>query len=287
MLGRTALLCVLVTSIAEVESWTVPASLGAAPVLASRWILENPHHSTAAISCVRGLIGDCLAQCLEGSKRFDARRTATYVSWCNLVAELYTRPWNCIIVPRYFPAIVGNVLCWHGLLTSVAIDNFVLSPFVYYPCYYLFKDAAAGCFNLRNTLAQYRREFWPQMRLLWAVWIPTQLVSFSLVPPHLRVAFSGAVGTLWVTALSANTKLLATMGDACVADDYGTKCSVPDNQPKPLAEREESIDHSWLMAALAKNWVFVLSFVALQTATGAMFAVGILWLSLLLWSGLS
>ena len=276
MLWRSALLYVLATQVLGIESWVIPSSsLTAAPAIASRWILDNPHHSTAVISSVRGLVGDCMAQRLEGSKTFDARRTATYVSWSNLVAELYTRPWNGFLVERFFPAFVGDSLCWRNLLTSVAVDNFLLSPLVYYPLFYLFKDAASGCFAIRKTLAQYRRELWPQLRLLWMVWIPANLVSFSLVPPHLRVAYNGLVGTLWVLALSRSTNLLATMGDACVCAIDDTECSVRQH------------DNPWLTTAVSRNWVFLISALVLQTATGAMVSIGILWLALLLWAGLS
>merc|ERR1719231_1236079 len=127
---------------------------------------------------------------------------------------------------------------------------------------------------------------------MWAIWIPAQLVSFCLVAPHLRVAYSGAVGTLWVIALSMNTKLLATMGDACAVGDTGPKCSVTpvaDNPLEPVAKRGESagIEKSGLAAMIAQNWAFVMSFYVLQLATGTMFAAGFLWLSLLLWAGLS
>jgi len=274
-LRRAALISLLATRVRGVESWTIPSTFAAAPMLASRWVLENPHHSAAAISSVRGILGDSIAQRLEGSNSFDARRTATYVSWSNLVAELYTRPWNCFVVERCFPAFVGEVLSLRNLLASVAIDNFLLSPLVYYPLFYLYKDAASGCFDFRKALAQYRRELWPQLRLLWKVWIPANLVSFALVPPHLRVAYNGLVGTLWVLALSRNTNLLATMGDACVCAIDDTECSVRrENRP-------------WLVTAMANNWVFLLSFLVLQTATGAMVSIGILWLSLLLWAGFS
>ena len=268
-----ALLLVLMTESAV--SWTIPSSLAAAPVLASTWIANNPHHSTAVISSARGLIGDCVAQRMEGAKTFDARRTATYISWCNLIAEFYTRPWNCFLVERWLPAFVGEQLCWQNLMTSVAIDNFVLSPFVYCPLFYIFKDAAGGCLKFRNSLAQYRREFWPQMRLLWLIWIPANLVSFAFVPPYLRVAYNQLVGTLWVLALSFKTKLLATMGVAC--DETG--CPAPD----PISSSTDS----WLKVTFLRNWVFVASFIVIQAATGAMIAVGLFWLVLLLWAGLS
>lgn len=278
---RLATLLWLVTCIGDVKSWMLPPAIAAsslpmAPELVSNWIAANPHQSSALVSTARGIIGDSVAQRMENTKTYDARRTATYVSWCNLVAEFYTHPWNVIMVERWLPAFIGETLCTRNLLAALAIDNFVLSPFVYYPLFYLFKDLAAGCFNLRQTLEQYRREFWPQMRLMVSIWLPANLLSFTVVPPHLRVAYTSLVGTAWVLVLSLKTKLLATMGEACECAADDAECALGD-----------AATESTLMGMVAKNWVFVLSFYALQKATGAMPAVGLVWLGLLLWAGLA
>jgi hypothetical protein len=155
---------------------------------------------------------------------------------------------------------------------------FVLSPFVYYPLFYIFKDVAAGCFQLRSSISQYRSEFWPQMRLLWAFWFPANLISFTVVPTHLRVAFSAFVGTVWVFALSMKTHLLSTMGSACATSE--ATCALPEPTDAMGEQARTSMPQM-----VGKNWIFVASFLVLQAATGTMLSVGALWLSLLLYSG--
>jgi len=43
----------------------------------------------------------------------------------------------------------------------------------------------------------------PTLLRNWAVYIPTQLINFSVVPPHLRFVFVGVVSLFWNTYLSA------------------------------------------------------------------------------------
>jgi len=43
----------------------------------------------------------------------------------------------------------------------------------------------------------------PTLLRAWAVYIPTQFINFSLVPPHLRFVFVNVVSLFWNTYLSS------------------------------------------------------------------------------------
>jgi len=43
----------------------------------------------------------------------------------------------------------------------------------------------------------------PTLLRNWALFIPTQAINFSIVPPHLRFLFVGVVSLFWNTYLSA------------------------------------------------------------------------------------
>jgi hypothetical protein len=36
---------------------------------------------------------------------------------------------------------------------------------------------------------KYRTELWDNCKALWTIWVPAQLVNFSVVPRHLRIPF--------------------------------------------------------------------------------------------------
>lgn len=43
---------------------------------------------------------------------------------------------------------------------------------------------------------------WENLKALWAVWVPSQLINFSVVPLHLRVPFVAFVSFTWCVILS-------------------------------------------------------------------------------------
>jgi hypothetical protein len=42
---------------------------------------------------------------------------------------------------------------------------------------------------LSESLADYREHLWENCKALWTIWVPAQLVNFSVVPLHLRIPF--------------------------------------------------------------------------------------------------
>jgi protein Mpv17 len=36
---------------------------------------------------------------------------------------------------------------------------------------------------------RYRNELWENCKALWTIWVPAQMVNFSVVPRHLRIPF--------------------------------------------------------------------------------------------------
>jgi len=43
----------------------------------------------------------------------------------------------------------------------------------------------------------------PTLLRNWAVYIPTQVINFAIIPPHLRFVFVGVVSLFWNTYLSS------------------------------------------------------------------------------------
>jgi len=49
---------------------------------------------------------------------------------------------------------------------------------------------------------KYRNDLWPVVLANWAVWVPAQIINFSLVPEPLRVLYICLLSTLWNGFLS-------------------------------------------------------------------------------------
>ena len=86
------------------------------------------------------------------------------------------------------------------MLKATAADNAVVTPFLYFPCFYLWNAMCEGA-GPRTAAERYRAEAVVQLPMTWAFWVPANLVTFSIAP-HLRTVWSGAAGTLYIGLLS-------------------------------------------------------------------------------------
>ena len=87
---------------------------------------------------------------------------------------------------------------------KVAFDQFVYTPVVYIPSFYLVTGELRG-----QTLSSIWEDLFVNGLLAatteesWLIWIPAQAITFTIVPPQLRVAFVAAVGFVWNMVLEA------------------------------------------------------------------------------------
>jgi protein Mpv17 len=61
-------------------------------------------------------------------------------------------------------------------------------PFFYFPVFYSMKGFVEGS-SPAAVFERYRTELWENCKALWTIWVPAQLVNFSVVPRHLRIPF--------------------------------------------------------------------------------------------------
>lgn len=161
-------------------------------------------------------MGDCLAQAVEGQgseldvRRLDKRRLLLYTSFTNLVALVYDRPIYVLLLPRLFPTFVNGRRVWSNVLKATLLDNFVMTPFLYFPLFYIFKD----CIVERTqpsplgALTHCAAELQHQLLACWAFWVPVTGMSQAFVPVHLRIPFFSVSAVGWIGLLSARTAAL-------------------------------------------------------------------------------
>lgn len=81
-------------------------------------------------------------------------------------------------------------------------DQLFLMPFSALPVCYLVK-AAVFRSSLRQGFKYYIRDAKKGLIFkAWALWVPTQCVTFTVVPEHLRIAFIAMVSFFWLIILS-------------------------------------------------------------------------------------
>lgn len=79
-------------------------------------------------------------------------------------------------------------------------------PFVYFPAFYSLKGYVEGR-PLEETYRKYREDLWENCKALWMIWVPAQMVNFTVVPLHLRIPFGEP-------ECSMTAAWLACVGDA-------------------------------------------------------------------------
>merc|ERR1712243_287318 len=88
-------------------------------------------------------------------------------------------------LPQILPAVVMKSSVRQGLACS-AIDNFLHTPFLYVPSFYFATSLLQG-----RTWSDGHKALTTSglasIVAAWKLWIPFQIVNFSLVPPHNRL----------------------------------------------------------------------------------------------------
>ena len=198
----------------------------------NQFFATSPIVSTVVVATSRGLAGDIIAQKLESKfqkppksaqssshpqslqpkqkQKFalNLKRLALYGIWTNFAAITIDWVVFAVLTPRWFPTMVDGHFRMINVWKACAFDNLIVTPFFFYPLFYIFKNCfmSTQSVGVIGALRNYRQDLWAQLGATWAVWVPMHLLMFSVVPPHLRVLFVSVVGVGYVTLLSMVTQ---------------------------------------------------------------------------------
>lgn len=126
--------------------------------------------------------------------RFDPRRTFAFTAF-GCLYQGFVCHWIYNAYPKLLPVSIVASNLQMGVACSL-LDNFVHSPLLYTPAFYLSVGVMQGQ-TLGEASATLRDEFASTMLALWAVWIPIQALTFGLIPPPFRVIFMNGACLMW------------------------------------------------------------------------------------------
>ncbi|EFJ42322.1 hypothetical protein VOLCADRAFT_107297 [Volvox carteri f. nagariensis] len=81
------------------------------------------------------------------------------------------------------------------------IDQCIHHPVLYFPSFYTLKGMVEGK-PLSESMSEYREHLWDNCKALWMIWVPAQMVNFTVVPLHLRIPFVAGVSFAWTVVIS-------------------------------------------------------------------------------------
>lgn len=108
-----------------------------------------------------------------------------------------------------------------AVLAKAGMDNFVLTPIVYLPFFYMFTGVVKGD-SAETSLRTLQDKYVDTLLPCWAMWIPGQILNFWLVPQRFRILFIYAIEIAWAVAISlvahADEKLITRHAGGAAGD---------------------------------------------------------------------
>eukprot|EP01083_Nonionella_stella_P240856 841581_1 len=122
---------------------------------------------------------------------------------------LYTGMVHYAVYCKLYPFIFDRMLkaTRFGVLGQTAVDQLIHSPLVYFPVFYCVKGMIyEGEVSKRTMHCALNQYFNVNMKddvfALWKVWVPANILTFTVVPMHLRVPWLAGVSFVWNVILS-------------------------------------------------------------------------------------
>ena len=179
---------------------------------------ESPVEAAFVTCGVKAASSDAIAQRAveKRTSGFAYKRNAAFIAYGGFyqgLAQYY-------IFNKLYPFMFGDGTDILTVAEKVIFDQLVLTPFVCLPIAYIVKAAVFG-YSIPKGLTRYvddakRDLLWKY----WAIWTPTQCITFSIVPEHLRIPFIAAVSFFWLILLSSIT----SRSDVAQQDDFIIIC---------------------------------------------------------------
>lgn len=148
----------------------------------------------------KSMFADFLSQMKSWNGRYCIRRSLSGLAYGALVLGVGSKLAYTQVLPRICPS--GAV----GAVVQCVLDNFVLAPMIWIPGAYVSK-ALFFQFPLKEAMVNYLDDIkvGGLLQKYWKLWVPAQLLNFSIMPQHLRVPFVAGVGFLWFMILMSLT----------------------------------------------------------------------------------
>ena len=169
--------------------------------------LSSRHpYSVAFGSCTfKGTIADALSQrVVEGRSEMDWKRTAVFAFYGGWYCGWFQHALYNVAYARLFGLDTSLV----NAARKVAVDCVVHVPIICFPVYYAYKhtfydgDGAAAGLKRYVGDGETPGEAYDMCRRYYTVWVPANLLVFTVVPVPLRIGFIATTSLGWLTASS-------------------------------------------------------------------------------------
>ena len=160
---------------------------------------KRPYAVAFGSCAVKGVIADTISQrIVEGKQEQNYRRTAVFAFYGGWYCGWFQHALYNVGYARLF----GLDTSLKNALRKVAFDSAVHVPLVCFPVYYAYKGALYDGIGVRGGLERYSNEWRMICSNYYMVWVPANLLVFTVVPVPLRIGFIACTSLGWLTVSS-------------------------------------------------------------------------------------
>lgn len=148
----------------------------------------------------KGMLADIVAQkVFEKKEQLDYKRTGLFF----MFGAVYS---GCIchgLWTKVYPMVFTSRFTSLNALGAILFDNLVNTPFIFFPIFYAMKEclfSASG--NLTTALKKWQKEAFEASTASWKLWFPAHVITFGLMPVHLRIPFGSIVSFFYFMMVS-------------------------------------------------------------------------------------
>jgi len=195
--------------------------------------------STAFVTCaIKGMAADLLIQiAVEGKewKGNDWKRTLVFSSY----GAFYCGWWQHFLYNIAYRRLFGPSTALFNAARTVLFDSVLHVPFVIFPVYYVYKALLLGGSHGETAvegLRLYAEEAITINMRYYSVWVPANMLVFTIVPVPFRIGFIATTSFVWLSLVSFMT--LRRTGPVVVSSTNGPQRLSDDDEKNTRVDTE-------------------------------------------------
>eukprot|EP01083_Nonionella_stella_P130836 397179_1 len=167
-------------------------------------MMKHPKGISIGFTCIKTLFADLVVQtCVDGHSvnTMDWTRAAVFGSFGFVYLGVFQYWLYNIVYFKWFPSVTLI-----STAKKVAFDQFIKTPILYWPTFYSLQAALNerqwNAKTLQSVISTYQNNIVTDMKAVWTVWIPAQMITFGVMPLHLRLVWNASISFFWCCILS-------------------------------------------------------------------------------------
>ena len=174
--------------------------------LINAFMMRHPKGTSIAFTTIKTIVADLVTQTLiERTSIGDINwsRNAVFATFGFLYMGCFQYWLFNTIFFKFFPG-----TSFTQTLKKVCCDSFIKAPFFYFPFFYLIRTFVheREKFFQRETVLSlkttYKKNISGDLKRFWSLWFPVNMITFGVMPIHLRLPFIASISFFWCICLS-------------------------------------------------------------------------------------